>query len=170
MPQVQLPIFPDGFTYLSDEIGFQRKDGKVCYFNGHLPVFIHEEKDLMAFRIYTAQLVINGTVKQAQIIKAFGLAPVTVKRYVKQYREHGMRSFFKPPERRAGTSLSPEVLPQVQALLDQGYEIAQIEAQLGVLPSTLHKAIRSGRLRKSVAAKKKKIGRRAKRRPRVSVV
>jgi hypothetical protein len=36
MPQVQLPIFPQGVTPITSEIAFQCEEGKVCYFNGQL--------------------------------------------------------------------------------------------------------------------------------------
>ena len=39
MPQVQLPIFPAGVTHINSEVAFEERDGKVYYFNGHLPVF-----------------------------------------------------------------------------------------------------------------------------------
>jgi len=54
MPQVQLPIFPPGVTPITSEIAFQCEEGKVCYFNGHLPVFIHDKKELATFRLLPA--------------------------------------------------------------------------------------------------------------------
>ena len=131
---------------ITPDLAFQRMDGKVCYFNGHLPVFIHDEKDLAAFRLFSSQLVINGTATQRQIVEAFGVPLITVKRYVKLYRHEGAKGFFMPPKRRAGTQLTPEVCVQAQALLDQGEEVPQIGRQLKILPNTLHKAIQSGRL------------------------
>jgi len=50
MPQVQLPIFPRGVTPITPEIAFQCEEGKVYYFNGHLPVFVHNKEDLATFR------------------------------------------------------------------------------------------------------------------------
>jgi transposase-like protein len=43
--------------------------------------------------------------------------------------------------------LSPEVLRAAQALLDEGLSVPQIAERLGVLATTLHKAIDDGRLR-----------------------
>ena len=85
MPQVQLPIFPAGVTHINSEVAFQERDGKVYYFNGHLPVFVHEKSALSTFRLFSTQLVINGNVTQAEISRAFGVPLVTVKRYVKLY-------------------------------------------------------------------------------------
>jgi hypothetical protein len=99
MPQVQLPIFPPGVTPITSEIAFQCEEGKVCYFNGHLPVFIHDKEDLATFRLFSSQLVINGNATQAQIARAFGVPLVTVKRYVKLYRQEGTAAFFAPPKR-----------------------------------------------------------------------
>jgi len=52
MPQLQLPIFPEGVTLITNEIAFQCKDGIVTYFYGHLPVFQHGKEDLKCFRIF----------------------------------------------------------------------------------------------------------------------
>jgi transposase-like protein len=152
MPQVQLPIFPQGVTHISPEVAFQCQEGKVCYFNGHLPVFIHDKEDLATFRMFSSQLVINGNATQAQIARAFGVPLVTVKRYVKLYREGGTAAFFVAPKKRSASKLSPEVCQEVQALLDQGLEVPEVGRRVGILANTLHKAIRAGRLR---GAKKK---------------
>ena len=93
---MRLPIFPDGVTHITAEIAFQGDAGKVYYFNGHLPVFVHEERDLATFRMFTSQLVINGNVTQTQISRAFGVPLVTVKRYVKLYRQGGLHAYFAP--------------------------------------------------------------------------
>jgi len=123
MPQVQLPVFPDGVTHITSEIAFERREGKVCYFNGHLPVFIHDCEDLAAFRLFSSQLVINGNATQSEISRAFGVPLVTVKRYVKLYRAGGPRAFFAAPSRRRGSKLTPELLVEAQALLDEGLEV-----------------------------------------------
>src|ERR1035441_8840592 len=72
MPQLQLPIFPQGLTSITEDLAFQREDGMVVYFHGLLPVFQHAEKDLKTFRMYTSQLVANKTVRQQDIVRAFG--------------------------------------------------------------------------------------------------
>jgi transposase-like protein len=152
MPQVQLPIFPAGVTHINSEVAFQERDGKVYYFNGHLPVFVHDKSALAAFRLFSTQLVINGNATQAQIARAFGVPLVTVKRYVKLYRESGEAAFFVPAKKRSASKLTAEVCQHAQGLLDQGLEVPEVGRQLGILSNTLHKAIRSGRLR---PAKKK---------------
>jgi hypothetical protein len=143
---VQLPIFPDGLTHITAEIAFQRAAGKVYYFNRHLPVFVHEERDLATFRMFTSQLAVNGNVTQAQISRTFRVPLVTVKRYVGLYRKGGVLAFFVPPKRRAGHKLTAEVCQQAQMLLDKGLKVPEIGRRLGILANTLHKAIRDGRL------------------------
>ena len=83
MPQLQLPIFPEGMTQLSVELAFQRKDGWVYYVHGMAPVFQHEAKDVAAFRLFTSQLVVQGVVKEADIVRVFGVPRITVMRAVK---------------------------------------------------------------------------------------
>src|ERR1700747_477568 len=71
MPQVQLPIFPAGVTHINSEVAFEEREGKVYYFNGHLPVFVHEKGALASFRLFSTQLVINGNATQGEISRAF---------------------------------------------------------------------------------------------------
>lgn len=154
MPQVQMPVFPSGTTKITEELAFQKQEGKVVYFNGHLPVFTHAQEDLGAFRLYTSQLIVNGTATQGQIVEAFGVPLVTVKRCVKRLREKGAGAFFKASERRAGSKLTPERLAQAQAMLDEGRSVPAISQGIGVLKTTLHKAIDDGRLRQGIKKKR----------------
>lgn len=146
MPQLQLPIFPAGTTPITPEIAFECQDGKVVYVNGHLPVFQHEEKDLASFRLFTSQLIVNGTVGQAEIARAFHVPLGTVKRYVRRFRDSGAKGFFTAPKRRSAAVLKGEVREQAQGLLDEGKSVPEVGKATGVLPDTLHKAIASGRL------------------------
>ena len=146
MPQLQLPIFPAGTTPITAELAFDCQGGKVTYLNGHLPVFQHAQEDLAAFRLFTSQLVVNGTVSQAEIARAFHVPSKTVKRYVKRLREGSSKSFFETRRRRAASVLKGEVKTQAQTLLDEGQSVPAVARQLGVLPNTLHKAIRAERL------------------------
>ena len=143
---MRLPIFPDGVTHITAEIAFQRDAGKVYYFSGHLPVFVHDERDLATFRMFTSQLAINGNVTQAQISRTFGVPLVTVKRYVKLYRQGGVHAFFAPQKRRTGHKLTAEVRQHAQTLLNKGLAVPEVGRRVGILANTLHKAIRDGRL------------------------
>lgn len=147
MPQVQLPVFPTGCCRINDDLAFERRDTQVTYFNGHLPVFMHEAEDLQAFRMFTSQLIFNGSATQGQISEAFGVSLTTIKRYVKKFRQGGVRSMFVPAQRRKGSKLTPEVLVQAQTMLDSGRGVPAISQALEVLPTTLHKALDDGRLR-----------------------
>ncbi|HEY5909245.1 MAG TPA: hypothetical protein VJA21_01430 [Verrucomicrobiae bacterium] len=147
MPQLQLPVFPSGTTAINAELAFARREEQVVYLNGHLPVFTHSTEDVASFRFFTTQLIVNGTASQGEIVKAFGVPLTTVKRCCRLYRERGASAFFKPAARRQGHRLTPEKLAQAQALLDEGKAVPAISVGLGILASTLHKAIDDGRLR-----------------------
>jgi transposase len=110
-------------------------------------VFTHPADDLASFRLFTTQLIVNGTASQGQIARVFGVPLRTIKRCVKRYRDRGPQAFFAPAPKRQGHRLSPERLAQAQGMLDEGDSVPQISAQLGVLASTLHKAIDHGRLK-----------------------
>jgi hypothetical protein len=148
MPQLQLPIFPAGVTEINSRIAVQKEAGKVFYIHGHLPVFQHEEQDVRSFRMFTSQMIESGTVQPKEIVKTFGVPMITVKRYMKLYREHGSKGFYEAKPRHSSASvLKGEVLERAQRLLDEGGSVPDVAAELDVLTNTLHKAIRAGRLR-----------------------
>jgi len=154
MPQMHLPFFPDGVEHITSELAVEKKDGQVTYFNGHMPVFIHAEEDIATFRMITAQFCINGNAKQADISRAFGVTPISVKRAVKLYREKGVSGFYEEPNRRGAAVLTEAVLKQAQGLLDEGLESSEVAEELAVKRNTLDKAIRAGRLHKLSPKKK----------------
>ena len=148
MPQLQLPIFPAGVTEINSQIAVQKDASAVWYIYGHVPVFQHAEGDVQSFRMFTSQMIAGGTVKPQEIVKTFGVPMITVKRYVKLYRDHGSKGFYEARPRHSSASvLKGEVLEQAQCLLDEGRSVPEVAEELKVLANTLHKAIRAGRLR-----------------------
>ncbi len=148
MPQLQLPMFPAGVTEINTRVAVEAKDGRVCYIHGHLPVFQHDEKDVWSFRMFTSQMIVNGTAKPKEIVQTFRVPMGTVKRYMKVYRDYGAKGFYEPKPRHSSASvLNGEVLERAQELLDEGQNVPEVGKQLNVLANTLHKAIRAGRLR-----------------------
>jgi|ERR1700682_1067363 len=148
MPQMQLPMFPAGLTAINPSIAFQNEGGRVVYFYGHLAVFQHEAGDVQSFRLFTSQLIQQGSASQTEIVEAFGVPRITVKRYAKLLREFGTKGFFAPRKGRSAPVLTPEVRSQVQARLDEGRGVAEIARELKVRADTLNKAIGAGRLKK----------------------
>jgi hypothetical protein len=65
-----------------------------------LPIFQHEKDDLRSFRLLTSQLIIHGSIWQADIVRTFAIPRVTVRRYVKLLQRQGAKGFFVPPPRR----------------------------------------------------------------------
>ena len=155
MPQIQLPIFPAGVTEINSRVAVEAKEGQVCYVYGHLPVFQHEEADVRSFRMFTSQMIVTGSVKPKEIVETFGVSIVTVKRYVKVYREQGAKGFYESKPRHSSASkLAGEVLRRAQQLLDEGRNVPEVAEEVNVLANTIHKAIRADRLRRPVIQKK----------------
>lgn len=150
MSQIQLPLFPAGVTQITSVLAFSKEDGRVTYFNGSMPVFVHDEDDLASFRMITAQFFINGNATQAEIMRAFGVSKISLKRAVKRYREEGPKGFYQPQKRRGPAVLTPAVLSEAQQLLDEGFEPSQVADRLGIKRDTFSKAIRAGRLHRPV--------------------
>jgi hypothetical protein len=150
MAQLQLPVFPEGVTQLSQDLGVSCRDGRVSYFYGTLPVFTHAAKDLKSFRMFTSQLYLEGKVKQSTLVKVFGVSAISIKRAVKLYERAGAGGFWRPRPTRGPSVLTSEVLRQAQEQLDGGRSLQEVAAALGIKYDTLSKAARDGRLREAL--------------------
>lgn len=93
MPQVQLPIFPAGSVEINRDLACRTEGEQVIYYNGHLPVFTHVKSDLASFRLFTSQLIVQGSATQGHIAKAFGVPLVAIKRATKLYRQRKAECF-----------------------------------------------------------------------------
>ena len=154
MPQMQLPVFYEGVTSITNDVGYEKKDDKVVYYCGTMPVFSHSVKDLDSFRMIVSQLYVNGTVRQASITRAFHIQPLALKRWVKRYRAEGARAFFQT--RKGGSRpkvLTAEVREKVQDRLDQGRTLSEISAELALNYDVLRKGVADGRLKKTIKKK-----------------
>jgi transposase len=154
MPQELLPLFvSSGDGYITDILSYQKENEMVYDFHAGMPIFCHGEKDKKSFRMFTSQLVVNGSCRQMEIVRAFGVSAVSMKRWVKKYREGGPEVFFKSPRTRGSHVLTAEVTKQAQELLSQGKSRPEVAKQLNLKLDTLSKAIRSGRLSEPVKKK-----------------
>lgn len=146
MPQVQLPIFPAGSVEINRDLACRVEGDRVVYFNGHLPVFTHLKNDVASFRMFTSQLIVQGSATQGHVAKAFGVPLVSIKRSTQLYRTQGPAGFFVPKPRREGSKLNSAKLAEARGLIEQGQALAAVSRHTGVLIDTLRKAIGAGRL------------------------
>ena len=146
MPQALLPLIPAGATPINDFLSVVRDQGQWTYFLGVRPVFAHDEQDQPSFRMFTAQLICQGTCRQTDIVRTFGVSDQSVKRSVKKFREQGINAFYRPRRGRGASVLTPEVALAAQERLYRGDSRRQVADQLGIKPDTLRKAIHQGRL------------------------
>jgi hypothetical protein len=150
MPQLQLPIFPEGVTHITNQLVFKKEDGQVTYFYGIMPVFSHAESDIATFRMITSQFYVNGHVKQSEIVRAFGVTSISVKRSVKIYQDKGPKGFYAPRVTRGPAVLVEDVVSEIEGYLAGGATPADVAKTLGVKLNTLQRAMREGRIRAPV--------------------
>ena len=148
MPQMILPLIPEGATRLSDSVSVYRSEKNWTYYVGLFPIYSHGAEDFRLFRLITSMLIDSGACKHSDIMKTFGVSKSSVNRSLKKFRNGGAESFFKrKPGGRKGTVLGPAVLEQAQSLLDSGFSRNDTARELGIKTDTLRKAIECGRLR-----------------------
>jgi len=105
--------------------------------------------------MFTSQMIVTGSVKPREIVETFGVPMVTVKRYMKVYRQHGAKGFYETKVRHSSASkLKGEASARAQQLLGEGRSVPEVAEEINVLANTIHKAIRAGRLRRPSSQKK----------------
>lgn len=154
-PERQLPIFSKDMVLINNKLGVKQEEDTIYYFNGCMPIFSHHKDDYPSFRMITAQLYVNGNATQMEIVRAFGISVVSVKRAVKTYRTLGVGGFYKKRAQRSSTIFTKDVLKEAQDLLDSGESAKEVASGLGIKLDTFLKAWREGRLH-LIDAKKKK--------------
>lgn len=144
MPQICFLIFPPGVTHITGELAFSEENGKVWYFNAMMPVFSHDALDIETFRMITSQFCVNGNVKQVDIVKAFGVSPISVKRSVKLYKEEGPAGFYKKKTPRKKPILTESTTEEAQNLMNTGLSLTEVATSLDLKYNTLSKAVKDG--------------------------
>jgi len=155
MPQMLLPLFSQDITLINSLIGYAKRNGTVYYFNGQMPLFSHHEKDEASFKVFMAQLYVNGNATQAEINRAFGMNKINMKRWAKKYREEGPGAFYRKERKTKPRVMTGKVISVAQSMLDEGYETFEAARELGIKVNTFGKAMRDGRLIKRNDIKKK---------------
>lgn len=70
-------MFPCGrLTHITPLLALRQQDGRITYCNGGMPVFIHDAGDMESLRMITAQFCVNGNARQADIVRACGVAKI----------------------------------------------------------------------------------------------
>ena len=110
------------------------------------PLYSHCVNEKISFQLIPAQLIVYGHCRNIEIINAFGVPPISVKRAVKKYRTGGISAFFKERLTRGAKVLTEEVLQEAQKLLDEGEARTDAAQKLGIKANTLSKAIQAGKL------------------------
>jgi hypothetical protein len=137
-----LPVFPEGVTLITSVLGFEKRDGQVHYFHGTIPIFTHTEDDIRSFQMFTSQLAVNGNCKQMDIVRAFGISVISMKRAVKLYREKGPSGFFQKRKAvKQPRMLTSSMLAKAQALLDEGKTRSEAAEELKIKPDTLQPSL-----------------------------
>ncbi len=152
MPQMLLPMFPEGVTYITSLLAFQCEKGVVYYFNGMMPIFQHDKDDLQTFKMIISQFYLTGVAKQAEIERAFGVSPIMIKRAVKIYREEGPAGFYKEKKGGGPRVLKPNVIQEIENRLEQGDDLKTIAGELNLKLDTVQRAIKKGIIKKKLQA------------------
>ncbi len=106
MPQLQLPVFQEGTHLITPNLGYRREGDEIVYLHGMMPVFLHNTDDMQSFKMILSQFYINGNAKQAELVRAFGINALSLKRWVKKYREGGPKAFYETGRRQRSSRQS----------------------------------------------------------------
>ena len=133
MPQLILPLIPQGATPINQRVSVFRDEDSWTYFIGAYPVYSHRSGDQKMFWFVSSQLIQSGAARQIEIQRAFGVSKSSVIRSLKTLQRGGAGGFFSQRRgRRGGKVLTAEVLEKAQRLLDQGSVSVKVVVTWGI--------------------------------------
>jgi len=152
MPQLLLQGFPDGAIRIGSTLSVLKKEGRVTYFVGPDNFYSHPESDLAGKRFAIATLLANGHVRASEVERSgLGIAHRTLMNWTGQLAARGPGSFFASRAARGETVMTEEKASACGRFLDAGATIAAAARLADVGDSTLRKAVKSGRVVRSLA-------------------
>jgi len=137
---------------INNLVGYQKKEKKIYYFVGQAIIGFHDEKNHESFRWTTSLLIETGNVKQSEIIRAFGLSEISVKRYIKKYREAegDPTKYFKPRNTRGAVVLTAEKIKEIEGYYAEGKTRTEAASLSGIKADTIKKGERAGKVKKKL--------------------
>jgi hypothetical protein len=148
--QPLLPNLLEGATRVGNALSILQKDGTVWYFYGDDNYFSHPEGDSGACHYVLATLMDNGRMRPCELEQAPLCIPHrTLMNWLKQLREKGHDSFFRPVQRAGARVLTPDKVSECESLLAEGLSVCSVAERTGVRESTLRKGIGREAVRKA---------------------
>jgi hypothetical protein len=92
---LHVPIFLADSRFLGDRLAVVERKRTVCCFHYDMPVLSHAAEDLDSFSMFTSSLCDKGQCMLVDFESVFAVTAISVKRALKQYRDHGTKSFFR---------------------------------------------------------------------------
>jgi hypothetical protein len=81
-------------TIVPLNVGVQKRDGMVYYFNGFLPFYQHRENDRSSFKHVICQMLSNKLATRAQLSDAFQIPVRSISRWLADFKEEGEAGFY----------------------------------------------------------------------------
>jgi transposase len=94
----------------------------------------------------------NSEVKQMDIVRAFNVSKISVKRAVKKYRKAGgnVKFFFKSRKGRGALVLTAEKIREIEEYMRTGKSISDISKIMLIKADTIKKSISAGKIKKKL--------------------
>lgn len=144
-----LPLIPSGATKVNEKLSCVLECGHMRYFLYMIEIGFHRDDDRSSFKHKICELILSGVCRNVEVIRAFGISPTSLKRWLRDYSEKGSGVFYRERGTRGGAVLTDDVLLHAQILLDQGLTRNEVAKKLSVSCDVIRKAVKDGRLRMS---------------------
>lgn len=149
MGQLLIPIFPRDTKMLTPVLGVRKQSEVIYYLLSGMPIYSHDEKDVIKFRYITSQMLLQGLCKNNDIVRVFHVSAQSVSRNKKLLSEKGEAAFFGEDHRKGKShKLLPHVLERIQGKLDTGQSNYSIAKEEGISEGSIRYAISMGYLKK----------------------
>jgi len=147
----RLTLLPPDAQTISRDLAVLLDETRLVVFNASGEIYTCWRDDREGMRLAAAMFSSLKLATPTALARALEMRPETVFRHRRRFTEGGVaavRSKKRGPKGRS--KLIGEVCARAQRLLDEGWSIRRVAAEVGVVEGTLRHALKRGELRRSV--------------------
>jgi hypothetical protein len=147
----RLPLLPPDAQAISRDLAVLLDETRLVVFNASGEIYTCSRDDHEGMRLAAAMFSSLKLATPTALARALEMRPETVFRHRRRFTEGGVgavRSRKRGPKGRS--KLTGEVCVRAQRLLDEGWSIRRVAAEVGVVEGTLRHALKRGDLRRSI--------------------
>ena len=121
-------------------------ENEIFYFIENEIIFSHQISDINVFKQFICQIHLVGLVKQTDLSRLFYIKSISIKRWIKKYKESSSNIFLNDKRRGHSYKLTIEVIARIQSSINKGLALNKIAKIENISEGSIRYALKTNKL------------------------